>query len=298
MTLPEHRRSLLGFTHPLAGIARRRSTARLTALALCLTVLWVAGAGQKVQFVPENKSEVLQRFKEMPLSDQDRAAAIKALFIQEGCNGSLLQEQPVQGSDVPNITCLLRGEGEETIIVGAHYDRTSSGGRRIDNWSGASLLPAIYHSLHSRKRRHNFLFVAFADKGDELTGASFFARNLSASQRQSAEAMVNLDVLGLSPTKVWSSHSDKELVHDLVVMEYALKLPASQVDMDTAGSTDSEPFASRQIPHITIHSLTQQNLSAGGITSFQPNNYYNTYRLVCGYLAYLDTILKPRPNHG
>lgn len=272
--------------------------ARLAALALCLAVLWVAGAGQKVQFVPEDKGEILQHFKEMPSSDGERAATIKALFIEEGCNGSLLQEQAVEGADAPNITCLLRGESEETIIVGAHYDRASSGARRIDNWSGASLLPAIYHSLHSRKRRHNFLFVAFADKGDELTGARFFAGNLSASQLQSAEAMVNLDVLGLSPTKVWSSHSDKDLVHDLVVMEYALKLPASQIDMDTAGSTDSEPFASRQIPHITIHSLTQQNLSEGATTAFQPNNYYNTYRLVCGYLAYLDTILKPRPNQG
>jgi Peptidase family M28 len=298
MILSRDRRTLLAFAHSLASTATGRSMARLAVLALCLALLKVAGSGQKVQFVPENKGEILQRFKEMPSSDDERAAAIKALFIQEGCNGNHLQEQLVEGSDAPNITCLLRGEGEGTIIVGAHYDRTSSGGRRIDNWSGASLLPAIYHSLHSRKRRHNFLFVAFADKGDELTGARFFAGNLSASQRQSAEAMVNLDVLGLSPTKVWSSHSDKDLVHDLVVMEYALKLPASQIDMNTTGSTDSEPFASRQIPHITIHSLTQQNLAAGATTAFQPNNYYDTYRLMCGYLAYLDTILKPRPHQG
>lgn len=274
---------------------RKTGTAvRASALALFLAGLWLAGSGQKVQFVPKDKGAVLQQFKEMPLSDQDRAEAIKALFIQEGCNGSLLQEQPVAGSDAPNIICLLRGEGEAKIIVGAHYD--SSAGRRIDNWSGASLLPAIYHCLHSKKRRHNFIFVAFADKGDELTGARSFAENLSASQLQSTVAMVNLDVLGLSPTKVWSSHSDKELVHDLVVMEYALKLPASQIDIDTAGSTDSEPFASKQIPHITIHSLTQQNLAQGATTAFQPNNYYNTYRLLCGYLAYLDAILKPRPN--
>jgi Zn-dependent M28 family amino/carboxypeptidase len=234
----------------------------------------------------------------MPLSDRERGAAIKALFVQEGCSGSLLQEQPVAGSEAPNIICRLRGEGEDNVIVGAHYDRASSAGRRMDNWSGASLLPAIYHSLHSKKRRHNFVFVAFADQGDELTGARFFAGNLSASQLQSTVAMVNLDVLGLSPTKVWSSHSDKELVHDLVVMEYALKLPASQIDIDTVGSTDSEPFASKRIPHITIHSLTQQNLAPGATATFQPNNYYDTYRLLCGYLAYLDTILKSRPNRG
>lgn len=268
---------------------------RGTALAVSLLVLGAAGAAQKVQFVPEDKGEILKNFKEMPLSDGERAATIKALFSQEGCNGNLLQEQPVDGAATPNVICELRGEGDETVIVGAHYGRTSAG-RPIDNWSGASLLPALYHSLHGRKRHHNFIFVAFADKGDELAGAKFFAVHMSLSELQRTEAMVNLDVLGLSPTKVWTSHSDKELVHDLVMMVYALKLPASQIDMEAAGTTDSEPFASRQIPHITIHSLTQQNLAEGATTALRPNNYYDTYRLLCGYLAYLDAILKPRPN--
>jgi Peptidase family M28 len=272
------------------------SAARAAAFILCVAVLCVAGSAQKVQFVPENKAEVLRRFKEMPLSDHDRAAAIKNLFSQEGCKGSLLQEQLVDGADTPNIVCVLQGEGEETVIVGAHYDRTSSAARPIDNWSGAALLPALYHSLRYRKRRHNFIFVAFADKGDDLTGARSFAAHLSASQLQRTEAMVNLDVLGLSPTKVWTNRSDKELVHGLMSMVYALKIPASQIDLESVRSSDSEPFSSRQIPQITIHSLTQQNLAEGATTAFQPNNYYDTYRLVCGYLAYLDATLKPRPN--
>ena len=108
--------------------------------------------------------------------------------------------------------------------------------------------------------------------------------------------MINLDVLGLSPTKVWTSHSDKELIHALVVMVYALKLPASQIEMESSGTTDSDPFALRQIPQITIHSLTQPDLSGDTSTAFRPDNYYDTYRLLCGYLAYLDVTLKPRPH--
>jgi hypothetical protein len=257
-------------------------------------ILWAAAPAQKVQFVPENKAEVLQHFQEMPLDDLQRAARIKALFTGEGCDASKLEEQPVEGATTPNIICRLQGESEGTVIVGAHYDRISSPGRPIDNWSGAALLPALYHSLHERKRRYSFIFVAFADKGDELTGARFFAAHLSPSQVRSTRAMVNLDVLGLSPTKVWASRSNKELVHDLVVMEYTLKISASQMDMEGTGDTDAEPFASLQIPSITIHSLTQQNLAEGATTPFRPTNYYDTYRLLCGYLAYLDTVLKPR----
>ena len=266
--------------------------------ALVISIIAVCGAcpAQKVQFEAAGKTTVLERIKDVPADDQERAARIKALFTEAGCSGSSLQEQPVEGGATPNIICQLRGEGGETVVVGAHYERTSATGRPIDNWSGASLLPALYKSLRDRKRRHNFVFVAFADQGSDLAGAKFFAGHMSPSELRRTEAMVNLDALGLSPTKVWTSRSDKDLVQALVVMVYALKLPASQMGMESTGSTDSDPFAYRQIPHITIHSLTQQNLDGGTTTQFRPNNYYDTYRLLCGYLAYLDVILKPRPH--
>jgi Zn-dependent M28 family amino/carboxypeptidase len=187
------------------------------------------------------------------------------------------------------------GKGD-LVIVGAHYDRVSSTQRPLDDWSGAALLPAIYESLRQRRRNHSFIFVAFADSGNVPAGADFFAHHLARSQLEHAEAMVNVDALGLSPTKVWTAHSDKDLVHSLMIMVYALKLPASQIDIAAAGNTDSDPFAALHIPQITIHSLTQQNVNTGVATQFRPNNYYDTYRLLCGYLAYLDQSLKPRPH--
>jgi hypothetical protein len=136
--------------------------------------------------------------------------------------------------------------------------------------------------------------VAFADKGSELKGAEFFASHLSPGQLSRVKAMVNLDALGLSPTKVWTAHSDRDLVQWLLHTVYAMKLPASQVDIEAAGPTDSQPFASRSIPQITIHSMTQQNLLSGMASAFRPGNYYDSYRLVCGYVAFLDS-QKSRP---
>jgi Peptidase family M28 len=256
-------------------------------------VLCGAALAQKVQFSPADKSVVLARMEAIPESNQQRAERMRELFIQAGCGGSLT-EQKVEGQETPNIICRLGREQSDTVIVGAHYDCSSP--QRLDNWSGAALLPAIYQGLRRKKREHSFLFVAFADRGDSPAGAESFARSLSPSQLEHTGAMVNLDVLGLSPTKVWAAHSDKDLVHSLIVMVYALKIPASQVDLTALGSTDSDPFAARGIPQITIHSLTQQNVRSGSSTQFQPNNYYASYRLLCGYLAYLDRSLKPRPH--
>jgi Peptidase family M28 len=268
------------------------------ALIFQVIILILCGAclAQKVQFTPADKSIVLERMKNIPGSNAERAARLKELFANVGCNGNSLFEQKVDGADTPNIICRLGRAENDAVIVGAHYDRISSASRPLDNWSGASLLPALYQSLRQRKRNHSFVFVAFADNGNNPAGADLFARQLTPSEVNRAEAMVNIDALGLSPTKVWTAHSDKDLVHSLIVMVYALKLSASQIDIAAVGQTDSDAFAARHIPQITIHSLTQQNVATGATTQFRPNNYYDTYRLLCGYLAYLDQTLKPRPH--
>ena len=261
----------------------------IISLVFCGAIL-----AQKVQFNAAEKSTILQRMKTIPETNEERAAQLKEMFFLAGCSGTDLTEQKIEGEETPNIICRLGTGKRDMVIVGAHYDRNSPQ-RPLDNWSGASLLPALYQSLRERKRSHSFVFVAFADHDNNPAGAEFFAQHLTQAQLGHAEAMVNIDALGLSPTKVWAAHSDKDLVHDLIVMVYALKLPASQIDIATAGNTDSDPFAARHIPQITIHSLTKQNVD-GTTTQFRPNNYYDTYRLLCGYLAYLDRSLKPRPH--
>jgi hypothetical protein len=259
-------------------------------LAICIPALAALCLAQKLRFSPAEREQVVERATNAPEDDVQRAAQLKALFQCAGCDGNLLREQKTDAAVPPNVICELPGESAETIIVGAHYEHTSSPARPLDNWSGAVLLPSLYQCLR-------ILFVEFADRGNELGGAEYFAAHLSAQEQTRVEAMINLDVLGLSATKVWTAHSDKDLVHALVHMMYTMKLAASQIDISAAGSTDSEPFASRRIPQITIHSITQPNL-AGAVTPFRPGAYYDTYRLLCGYLAYLDATLKPRSRAG
>lgn len=268
---------------------------RGTALAILIVGLCGSCAAQKIRFSPANKGEILQRTKNTPQSNQQRAAQLKSWFRQAGC-GSDLSEQPVRGSDAPNIVCRLPGKGDKVIIVGAHYDRANSPERPIDNWNSALLLPSFYQCLRPRRRRHTIIFVAFADNDTQWAGAEAYVNGFTAEELSHVEAMINLDPLGLSPTKVWSAHSDKELVHSLMNVVYMLKIPASQIDISAAGKADSEPFLSHNIPQITVHSLTQANLVDGAATPFRPGTYYDSYRLICGYLAYLDETWKSRPH--
>lgn len=269
---------------------------------------------QKISFIPAGKAEVLGQANAVPGGNPRRAARLKALFRSSGCGDAWLSEQkpyeqeppeqkrsgaepneqPLAEPAAPNIICRLPGETDHIILVGAHYEGATSAQRPADNWSAASLLPSLFEALRPRRRHHTILFVAFADQGNDPVGAESFAASLSQAELDRVDAMVNLDALGFSPTKVWTSHSDKDLVHALVVTMYALRLSASQIDIDAAGASDSQPFAARHIPQVTIHSMTQAHLEGELARQFRPENFYDTYRLICGYLAFLDESLKPR----
>jgi hypothetical protein len=72
-------------------------------------------------------------------------------------------------------------------------------------------------------------------------------------------------------------------------------MPVSAVDVENVGSTDSEQFAARGIPSITIHSLTQETWNAkilhtskDRFSAMRLDDYYQTYRLLAAYVAFLD----------
>ena len=259
--------------------------------------IFAAGArclAQKIIFTPATKSEVLQHADDAPAGNQQRAARLKAMFASYGCHGGWLSEQKLADAGAPNIICRLPGETDRIIIVGAHFESSTSPQRPIDNWRAAALLPSLFESLRPRARRHTIIFVGFVDQGNQPDGAEWYAAHLSPAELSRVDAMVNLDALGFSPTKVWTSHSDKDLVHALVVTMYALKLAGSQIDIEAAGATDSQPFAARNVPQITIHSMTHAHLEGEIPRQFRPDNFYDTYRLICGYVSFLDASLKAR----
>jgi len=280
----------------------RRSRSRLSKLAAVAALPLAAGllapAQTSINFSQLGKDAVLARVQDVPRKNSDRQQKVKDLFAKAGC-GDQMTEQRVRHSDYSNVICRLPGESGEVIIVGAHFDKVERGTGAIDNWSGASLLSSLYESLAGRKRHHTFLFISFCDEELGLVGSDFYASHMSKEEIGATEAMINLDTLGLSPTKVWVHRADKNLVTALATVALSFKLPVSEVDVERVGSADSESFAGKHIPRITIHSLTPETFrilhsDADTLKQLHSDDYYDTYRLVSGYLAYLDQTLQPR----
>lgn len=140
-------------------------------------------------------------------------------------------------------------------------------------------------------------FVGFTDEEQGDVGSSFYVRQMTNQQAGAIDAMVNIDTLGLGPTKVWASHSDQRLIAALAYIANRLNASLERVDVDGLGWTDADTFAARDIPRITIHSLTQKTWDAhilhsskDNISAMRLDDYYQTYRLLAAYVAYLDEI--------
>jgi putative aminopeptidase FrvX len=254
-------------------------------------------ATDRVEFVPVSRTVVETRLRRYAGKNQEREASLVQLFSEAGCGRDHLSEQEVKGSKLPNVVCILPGSSDRVIIVGAHFDHVADGDGVVDNWSGAALLPSLYEAIRNVPRKHTFIFIGFTDEEKGEIGSRYYAQRITKEQVAATDAMVCMDTLGLAPTEVWTSHSNKQLVRALAYLAGLMKAPISGEDVDKVGSTDSVQFSERKIPSITVHSLTQQTYDKGilhtskdKLSEIRMDDYYQTYRLMAAYLAYLDSL--------
>jgi Peptidase family M28 len=267
-------------------------------LPLILAAVLTATAGaasEKIIFNPVSKEVVRQRLEGFKRDNKEREIALLTMFRESGCGGEQLTEQAVKGAKLPNVVCVLPGSGDRTVIVGAHYDHVSEGDGVVDNWSGASLLPSLYEAIRGAPRKHTYIFIGFSAEEDGEVGSHFYAQHMSKEQVAATDAMVNMDTVGLGPTRIWLTHADKRLASAIAYLGKAMGSPVGATDVDQVGSTDSVQFEERKIPSITIHSLDQKAWDANilhsnkdVISAIHEDEYYQTYRLVAAYIAYLD----------
>ena len=263
---------------------------RVIRILLWLIFLWTPPLFAQVQFYLVPKETLLQRLAVSPLKNTERQAALVKMFADVGCKAEL---QPVKDSGMSNVICILPGASTDTIIVGGHVDKVEVGNGIVDDWSGASMLPTLYESLKTIRIRHTVIFVGFADEEKGLLGSKYYVKQMTPEARTRAKEMINLECLGMNPTEVWASHSDRRLLNALFAVAQAMKVKVSEVNVERVGTADSESFAAAKIPRTTIHSVDQKTLSVlhspqDNLLAINPDFYYESYRLIAEYLATID----------
>lgn len=232
---------------------------------------------------------IKERLEKGEVSAKKRQETIRELFEAVGCAA---REQPIDKHS-GNVICTLPGETKSTVVVGGHFDFASRGKGIVDDWSGASLLPSLYQSLKNKPRKHTYVFVAFAGEERGLMGSSLYVKKMTVEQKSELIAFVNLECVGVTPAKIWLSRADRNLAERLLEVAHSFRFPLHAVNVEQVGDDDSRPFLRAKFPVITIHSITQETLpilhsERDSMHAIQFKDYYDTYKLVAFYLAYLD----------
>ena len=259
-------------------------------------VACLLSAGETIQYTTVDKAMIQMRLAAAAKENSARLTRLHAFFEQSGCTGDNLHELPVKHSKLPNLACTLPVESSQVILVGAHFDHVSAGDGVIDNWSGAALLPSLYQSLSKHPRRHTFRFIGFTDEEKGLAGSRDYVEHLDKAERAQISAMINIDSVGTNPTKLELDRGSRPLVNALAIVAQTFQLPLGVVNVHKVGRSDSDSFQDYKIPTINIHSLTQKTFPLlhtrhDVMSAISQDDYFDTYRLIAAYLAYLDQVL-------
>lgn len=263
---------------------------RFTVFSLLLLLPCLA---EELRFTPVGASVVKGRMDRIRRTSAERAAELRAMFEEAGCKGEQLTQAAEKGPK-SNVVCTLPGETDDVVVVGGHFDKASKGDGAVDDWSGVSLLPSLYQSMAAMpKRRFTWVFAGFAEEETGLNGSKAFVKQLGKDGVGKVQAMLNLECLGLSPTKVWVKRSDVRLVRAVAAIGKAVNSEVAGVDVGEIGDSDSHPFADKKIPVLDIHSLTQERLPvlhspADERSAVEDSWHYETYRLVAALSAWID----------
>jgi hypothetical protein len=240
--------------------------------------------------------EIEKRLQRGDARDPDREKSLKQMFEAAGCAGDRLVEQQVKHQKLPNVICTLPGADDSEIVIGAHFDHVDEGKGIVDNWSGASLLPSFLEGLSVASRKHTIVFVGFSSEEVGLKGSDFYVKQLSREQLARIHAMINIDSIGVGPTKIWMTHSDHRLAQLFFGIANSMHSPVGVMNADSVGDEDGSSFRAYHVPTLMLHSITSENFpvlhsSRDKISAMHMNEYYETYRLTLVYLAYLDASL-------
>lgn len=247
-----------------------------------------AASAQTAKVATEN--EITEDVKAVVCKNDDRLASVKKLFSKMGATDEEIKIEKIK--DVENLVVVKKGKTNETVVIGAHYDKTSDGCGVIDNWTGIVIVANIYRTMRDLDTQKTYVFAAFGKEEIGLLGSKEMSRAIPKEKRAEYCAMVNFDTFGLAYPQVMTNISDEKLTNLAKETSDEMKLPFSKAAIEGA-SSDSESFRSQKIPAISIHGMNdkwQQYLhsSKDKVENVNMKSVYIGYRYGLNYLVKIE----------
>jgi Zn-dependent M28 family amino/carboxypeptidase len=205
-----------------------------------------------------NPASTLEQIQEdlrvIPCKPKDRLNAVRHLFAKMGATSSDVSLAKIHGTE--NYVVKRQGTGQDTIVIGAHYDFIKAGCGAVDNWTGIVVLAHLYRTISRLGSAKTILFVAFDREEGGLNGSRAMVQSIPKGDVPHYCAMVNIDSFGMGGPMALQQASSPKLVQLGVSAAEGLKVPFYQKVIKDADS-DSSSYLKRGIPAITLTGLTE-----------------------------------------
>jgi Zn-dependent M28 family amino/carboxypeptidase len=220
---------------------------------LILNSLFIAVSAQTPKIKFSTQEEIKADMELAPCKGRkERREEVRKLFLKMGAPESAIAIEKF--GEVENVVVTKKGKTDETIVVGAHFDKTMDGCGAIDNWSGIVIIAHLYRMMDQFTTQKTYKFVAFDKEEAGLLGSNAMAQEIPKEKRAGYCAMVNFDSFGFSYPQALRNISSEPLLALAKEVSEEMKLPYSQAAIEFA-SGDSESFRIRDIPAISFHGL-------------------------------------------
>ena len=251
--------------------------------------------GQDTTSLVSTVESLTETVKLAPCKSEERFETVKKLFVQMGAKEEAVTVEKFNKDKISNIMVKVKGKSDETIVVGAHYDKIGDGGcGAIDNWTGISIIAHIYKSVKQIDTEKSYIFVAFDQEEEGLFGSEAMAKSIPKENREKYCAMVNFDSFGFSMPFILGNASSSKVTKLAKDFAKENNFKMSDVVIDGADA-DSSSFKSHNIPAITFSGLDNKwqnylHSKNDQLDKINMTSVYIGYRFGLMFIAKLDSI--------
>jgi putative aminopeptidase FrvX len=255
-----------------------------------VVILFAITAFGQVVFSP--KDEVEKSVKSVPCPQNERMEGVRRLFKEAGAKDEEIVIEKFEKDKTANVVVRKKGETDETVIIGAHYDRTNLGCGVLDNWTGVTIISHIYKTVRPLSTKKSYIFVAFDREEEGLRGSNQMAKAMERPAIDKTCAMVNFDTFGMAAPMGLRNASSPKLIKLAERLAEGAKFKFVAVDIEGA-TTDSASFRDRKIPSIAIGGVGANwtqilHTSDDKVSKVNMDSVYMGYRFGLAYLAEID----------
>ncbi len=225
-----------------------------------------------------------------PCKNGERTEAVRKLFMKMGVPESEISSEKVK--DIQNVMVTKKGKTNETVVIGAHYDKVNSGCGIVDNWSGVVILAHLMRTLRDAETQKTYVFAAFDREEEGMKGSAAMVKAIPKDARPNYCSMVNLDSFGLGYMVILANASSPSMIKFATDLGTELKTPVTPLSISGA-SSDSASFKGNDIPAITLSALSDRWVEVmhsqnDKIENVIPGSVRIGYRFSLEYISRID----------